>query len=177
MSKTFVKVEDFTGAFNNLIEAVRVRKTLIGIPEEDNARNPEDGNQPIGNAAILYINNFGSPANNIPPRPVMNIGIFNAQDEIVEELKKAVQNGFKKGSRALNQYYERVGIIGSNSVKRTINDQIGIDPPAESTLEARRARGFKGTKALLVTGQTRNAITYVVTDGSTRETAPPSREA
>ncbi|MFI5416190.1 MAG: hypothetical protein ACHQXJ_02430, partial [Nitrososphaerales archaeon] len=62
-------------------------------------------------------------------------------------------------------YYERAGIIAANACKKVINDQEGLKPPAPATLKARKyitASGFKGTKSLLVTGQVRNAITYVV---------------
>lgn len=161
MSKPFLKIEDFTGPFMDAVRTLKKMETLIGIPEDENPRD----DAPIGNAALLFINNFGSPANNIPPRPVMEIGIRNAQDAIAVEMKNAAVKGLSKGSKAVTQYYERVGIIGSNSVKRAINDQIGIEPPAESTIKGREARGFKGTKALLVTGQMRNAITYVVKEG------------
>lgn len=162
--KPFLKVEDFTKAFMNAVDALQVKRTLVGIPEEENNRGPglEGEEQSIGNAALLFINNFGSPANNIPPRPVMEIGIRNAQDAITEEMKNAAKRGLSKGGAAITQYFERVGIIASNSVKRAINDQIDIEPPAESTLKGRQAKGFKGTKALIVTGQMRNAITYVV---------------
>ena len=36
---------------------------------------------------------------------------------------------------------------------------------SDATLETRESEGFKGTKALIVTGQMRNAITYVVKKG------------
>ena len=161
MSKPFVKIEDFTDAFTNSLKAIQHKKVLVGIPEDENQRTSDPGS-PIGNAALLFINNFGSPANNIPPRPVMNIGIFAAQDEITEQMKLAATNAFKKDGSVMNRYYERAGIVASNSIKRVINDQIGIESPAESTLKRREAEGFKGTKALIVTAQMRNAITYVV---------------
>lgn len=164
MSKSFVKVEDFTKAFLDVIETLKVKRTLVGIPEGENSRNEEGQDQPIGNAALLYINNFGSPANNIPPRPVMSIGIFNAQDEIAEQMKKSAIAGFKQGAPAIDKYYQRTGIIASNSIKRTINDQIGIEPISFATELGRKRRGFMGEKALIVTGQMRNAITYVVED-------------
>lgn len=157
MSKPFLKIEDFTKAVLDGVKALKKYETLVGIPAEDNEREG-----PIGNAALLAINHFGSPVNNIPPRPVLTIGIFNAQDAIAEEMKKAIQMGLKKGGAAVGIYYERIGIIASNSVKRVINDQTGIAEPASSTIRSRERRGFKGQKALLVTGQLRNAITYVV---------------
>lgn len=152
-------VDDFTSNFNKIVNSFKKDSVLVGIPETENNR---DETGPIGNAALLAINNFGSPANNIPARPVMQIGIRNAQEKIAEQFKTAAQNAFSKGTQVLETYYERAGIIASQSVKKAINDQEGIKGPADSTLQERKARGFKGTKALVVTGQMRNAITYVV---------------
>jgi len=159
MSKPFLKISDFTKVVMDGVAALKSYETLVGIPQDEGPREEQGG---INNAALLFINNFGSPGQNIPPRPVMDIGIRGAQDEIADEMKNAAKAALSKGSKAVAMYYERAGIIASNSVKRTINDQIDIEGPADSTLRAREARGFKGTKSLVVTGQLRNAITYVV---------------
>lgn len=160
MSKpTLTVTNDFTKEFNAIIKKFRKDEVLVGIPEEDDTR--EDDDAMIGNAALLAINEFGSPMNNIPPRPVMAIGIRNAQEEIALQFKLCVQSVLSKGFEALDIYYNRAGLIASNSVKKAINSQEGIDGPADSTLAARKRAGFKGTKALIVTGQMRNAITYV----------------
>jgi hypothetical protein len=150
---------DFTENFNAIIKRFRHDDVLVGIPEQDSERKDDD---PIGNAALLAINEFGSAVNNIPPRPVMAIGIRKAKDEIAEQFRQAAVNALKQGFAALDTYFERAGIIASNSVKKVINSQEGIKGPSEATLAARKAQGFKGTKALVVTGQMRNAITYVV---------------
>jgi hypothetical protein len=161
MSKErFTVTSDFTKDFNEIIKSFKNDNVLVGIPENKTDRKE---NAPINNATLLAINNFGSPINNIPARPVMSIGIKNAQDDIAEQYKLAIKNAFSKGFSALDTYYNRAGIIASNSIKKAINDQLGIEEPSEATLKAREARGFKGTKALVVTGQMRNAITYVVT--------------
>ncbi len=160
MSKPTLKVTaDFTEDFKKIVESFKHDKVLVGIPQDENARSEEG---PIGNAAILFINNFGSPANNIPPRPVMEIGIHGAQEKIAEEFKKCAKASITKGLPALDIYYERVGTIASNSIKRAITSQIGIAPPSEGTLKARARNGNSSQKSLLVTGQLRNAITYVV---------------
>lgn len=162
MSKANVTVTaDFTKDVNKIIASFKSDAVIVGIPEEKTDRKE---NGPINNATLLAINNFGSPQNNIPARPVMTIGIGNAQDAIADQFKLAIKNALSKGISALGTYYERVGIIASNSIKKAINDQIGFPGPAESTLRARKAKGFKGTKSLVVTGQMRNAITYVVND-------------
>lgn len=136
------------------------KQTLVGIPADESQREGDN----ITNAAILAINEFGSPANNIPASRPLATGIRNAQAAITEQFKKAAQSVLTKGQLALDQYFERAGIIASNSVKLAINTQDGMDPPAESTIRARESRGFKGIKRLIVTGQLRNAITYVVRD-------------
>lgn len=159
MSKPVMVTEDFTDDFNKIVKSFKRDAVLVGIPQEEAKR---DESTLINNATILAINEFGSPLNNIPPRPVMAIGLKNAQNEITDQFKLAVQKAFSQGISALNTYYNRAGIIASNSIKKVINSQEDIDPPSEATLEARKSKGFKGTKALIVTGQMRNSITYVV---------------
>jgi hypothetical protein len=164
MKPTLKITKDFTEEFNKTIKKFKNDAVLVGIPEADTYRkkNKHDEDSPITNAAILAINHFGSPANNIPPRPVLSIGIKLAQNEIAEQFKQACIQALSKGFSAVDTYYNRAGLVAANSVKLAINDQEGIDEPAESTLARRRAQGFKGDKALIVTGQLRNSITYVV---------------
>jgi LmbE family N-acetylglucosaminyl deacetylase len=156
--------EDFTEKVNKILASFKRDVVLVGIPQ-DHTQRTDANHTTINNATILAINEFGSPLNNIPPRPVMKLGIKNCQKEVADAFKEAVQKSFAEGINALPTYYNRAGIIASNSIKKVINSQEGIKPPKESTLKARKyinKGGFKGTKALLVTGQLRNAITYVV---------------
>lgn len=160
MSKpTLTITGDFTEEFNKIVKSFKKDAVLVGIPQEETQRTND---QMINNATLLAINNFGSPLNNIPPRPVMSIGIRSAQPEISEQFKLAAQKSFAEGIDALGTYYNRAGIIASNAIKKAINSQERIEPPADSTLASRKSAGFTGTKALIVTGQMRNAITYVV---------------
>ena len=169
MKPSLTVTSDFTKDFNEAVKRFRHDEVLVGIPAEKTDRKDEKTDRKddsaINNATILAINEFGSPRNKIPARPVMAIGIRNAQKEIAEEFRKAATNILSKGVSALDTYYNRAGIIASTSIKKAINSQEGIDPPEKSTIAARRAAGFKGTKALVVTGQMRSAITYVVKRG------------
>lgn len=163
--------KDFTDNINKTVATLKNSKVLVGIPSEDNARRTEEDRKesPFGNAAILAINHFGSESGHIPPRPVLTIGIRNSKAAVAEQFKKAATAALEGGSNAANVYYERAGTIAANACKKVINDQDGIQAPAESTIKARKyltKSGFKGEKALLVTGQVRNAITYVVKGGS-----------
>jgi len=159
---TLVVTKDITKQINDTIARFRKDAVLVGIPEEDTKRDKSD---PINNATLLAINEFGSPGQNIPARPAMSIGILNAQDAIAAQFRKAAVTALSQGLAALTPAYERAGIIAANSVKKAINDQEGFAPPSEATLAHRRAAGFNGTKALIVTGQLRNAITSVVKEG------------
>lgn len=160
MGKPTLKIQsDFTRQFKETVDSFKSDAVLVGIPEQKTSRKEEE---PINNAAILAINEFGSPAQNIPARPVMATGLRKAKDEIADQFKLAVQRSFEQGIDALDTYYNRAGIIASNSIKKVINSQEGIKPPSDATLLSRKRDGFKGTKALIVTGQMRNAITYVV---------------
>lgn len=168
MKPTLKVTSDFTAEFNRIIKKFKSDEVLIGIPESAAARQPgPDASpaEPINNATILAMANFGSAANNIPAWPLMAIGIRNAKNEIAEQYKQAAINALKRGFSALTVFYERAGIIASNSIKKTINDQEDAPSLSPVTLAQRKARGFKGDKRLVVTGQTRNAITYVVKGG------------
>lgn len=162
-SKPFLKISDFTKAFNDSIKSLKDLETLVGIPSSKSARDPEENGDktPINNAGIMFINEFGSSDGKIPARPAMRNGIKNAQEAIAAEFKKCAQSVIGK-PQSTDAYFERVGIIASNSIKKVINDQDGIQHIAFSTALGRLRDGFKGDKALIVTGQLRNSITYVV---------------
>jgi hypothetical protein len=168
-AQPYMKVtSDFTETFNAAIKRFKNDAVLVGIPQTEDKREEQEKGT-IGNAALLAINNFGSPVNNIPARPVMKIGIRNAQEAIAEQFKLAARAVLKEGQSAITKYYDRAGMVASQAIKKAINDQDGIKPPAESTLKARKyltQKGFKGTKALVVTGQLRNAITWVLRGGA-----------
>lgn len=156
---------DKTSDFEKIISKFKRDAILVGIPEVETTRktNPlADEKETITNASLLAIAQFGSPINNIPARPVMTIGLRNAQSEIVDQLRQGAKLAMTQGFSAIDVYYNRAGLIAANSIKKAINSQEGFEGPSDATLAARKAAGFKGTKALIVTGQMRNAITYVI---------------
>lgn len=163
MSKTNVKVtKDITKEILANIKKFRFDKVLVGIPEEKSDRKEEEG---PSNAYLLAIHEFGSPQNNIPPRHPLATGMRLAKDEIAKELSKAAAAFLSAGTAAVDKYYDRAGLIAASSVKRVINDNIDMPEPPKATLKSRQSKGFEGTKSLVVTGQLRNAITWVVKKG------------
>lgn len=163
-----MKSGDFKVVFDNtakFLEGLKVLSTevMVGIPS-NNSERKEDEEQEFNNAAIGYINENGSDVNGIPPRPHLVPGIRLVQKEISDEFKKAAKIAFTNPEQA-KKHYVRAGIIASNSVKKVITDQLEFVPLSPKTIAARKLAGAEGTKALIRTGQYRNAITYVLSGG------------
>lgn len=132
-------------------------EVLVGVPDTEAGRRDRE----INNAALAYIHDNGSPAQNIPARPFMRPGIEAARGRLEHRLlaagKKAIAGKVDEAHKEL----EAVGLIAQSSIRTTINK--GIPPPLKpKTLSARRRRGRSGTKPLIDTGQLRNSINYIV---------------
>lgn len=144
-----------------MIKSFKDEEVLIGIPQAKTDRKEDEEGEPT-NAFLLFINEHGSPINNIPARQPMAKGIRKAQEAIAEQFKKMAQNVFSQGVQAIDIYLNRAGFIASSSIKNVITTQDDIAPPSDVTLAIRKQMGIKSTKALIVTGQMRNAITHVI---------------
>jgi len=152
------------------------KDVLVGVPDS-NAERGDD--QPISNAAIGYIMETGSPANNIPARPHLVPGIQDVQEEVAERLGKGAKAALSGSQAGADAALNAAGLIGQRGVRAKITDGPFV-PLAESTLRARARRGRKGAakelasraagnqadnanaKPLIDTGQYRQSITYVI---------------
>lgn len=144
----------------DLLKAVRdLTKTrvLVGIPDANAGRN--DG--PVSNAVIGYIQEFGSPAQNIPERPFLVPGVQSVEEKTVERLKKAGQAALSGDTAAVEQAQHAIGLEAQSAVRAKIQGG-PFAPLSERTLARRRARGRTGEKPLVDTGQLRNSVTYVI---------------
>lgn len=182
-----IKKLDKAGNFLKAVTTLTKTQVFVGVPREKTTR--DEG--AISNAALAYIHENGAPEANIPARPFMKPGIDSVKDRIAAELKKTAQMVLKSVSVNVSQKdmqagLNRAGIVAVNAIRAKISE--GIPPPlAESTIKGRirRVKGKKrrariqaaldaGTPAsriggaegvftpLVVTGQLRNAITYVL---------------
>ena len=143
---------------------LELKSVYVGIPAEKTERDAgDDGDDgPMNNATLGYIHEHGSPAANIPARPFMEPGIKDGAPLIEKYLRQAGSLQIKGATQdKVDRQLHLAGLAAQNAVRAVIN--AGVPPPlADSTLAARKRRGFKGEKSLIVTGQLRNAITYVV---------------
>jgi len=151
--------KDNVAALLSNIQSMTRKEVLVGVPGDLAARS----GTPINNAALAAIHNNGSPVNNVPARPFLIPGVENAQPQILRLLEAGARRGLERPSE-VEDALERAGIVAAMSAKRVITSQEGFEPLAQGTLNARARKGFKGTKALIQTGQLLNSITHVVRD-------------
>lgn len=141
------------------LHALTGRDVLVGIPSSATAR--KEKGEPMDNATLGYIHEFGAPRANIPARPFLIPGIENGKDAINKQLQAATVAALSGNADEVDRRLHAAGLTAQNYVRARINSGI---PPAltDATLAARRRRGRTGDKPLIDTGQLRNAITYVI---------------
>lgn len=149
-------VKDNLRALLGNIRAMESQKVLIGIPESKSSRS--DG---VGNAALGYIHENGSPARNIPARPFLVPGVDQAGPEIANVLKGYARQALSD-KQAVAKGLNAAGLIAQSTVKMRIRNSEGFAPLAPKTIAARKRKGSKGESPLIRTGQLLNSITYVV---------------
>lgn len=135
------------------------KDVLVGIPESKDERDDGD----IGNAAIGYINENGSPAQNIPPRPHLKPGVRSVEQDFMPHLKSAARKALEGDTEGAVTSLDRAGTVAANGVKRYITIT-GFTPLADATIANRLRRGRTGNKPLIDTGEHRRSITHVVRD-------------
>ena len=182
MARPTIKItRDRVADLDRAIRSLADRRVLVGFPQETAGRKEGD----ISNAEIAYIQNFGAPEANIPPREFMEPGVRGVLPQLTEGLKHATQIGIEQSDAELDKALMRVGMIGAQGIKAAINSN--TPPPlAESTVAARIARrksaSWKASRqagvaanigagnapgegifrTLVDTAQLRNAATYVI---------------
>lgn len=139
------------------IESMSKKSVLIGIPSDKTIR-PE---VPQTNAELGYLHEHGSPARNIPARPFLIPGVKAANENTTKILKEYAGKALQD-YKAIDNGLNAAGLFAQNSVKKYIIAQTNFTPLSAATIAQRKAKGFKGTKALIRTGQLLNSITYVV---------------
>ncbi len=151
-----------TDAAQGILDALKTlanKDVLVGIPESKDERDDGD----IGNAAIGYINENGSPAQNIPPRPHLKPGVKSVEPDFLPHLKVAAQKALEGNAEGAVASLDRAGTVAANGVKRYITIT-GFTPLADATIANRLHRGRTGNKPLIDTGEYRRSITHVVRD-------------
>ncbi|WP_322067493.1 hypothetical protein [Burkholderia cenocepacia] len=153
-----MKIDRLDEVLKSIAGLVR-QEVLVGVPDSTAGRKNEG--EPLSNAEIGYIQETGSPANNIPARPHLVPGVQDARPKFEPQLQKGVEAALDGDLEQVQRRLNMAGIAAQNSVRAKVNSNIAPEL-AESTLEARRRRGVTRENTLVDTGQYRNSITYVI---------------
>ncbi len=147
-----------TMTIDNVADIVRAvamltkEQVMIGIPAENAMRDPADGDT-INNAQIGYINEFGVPEKNIPPRPHLIPGVQDYLPNGIKRLKAAADAAIEGQAPKVRDQFNAIGLEAVSSVRNLIQNK--IDPPlAPRTIEARMARRTKGESRARASGLT-----------------------
>jgi len=132
---------------------------LVGIPEDESMR--QDGQ--INNAALLYIHSNGSPANNIPARPVLEPALEHSKERLGEITGKAIKAAMAGDSADMRAQLDKAGMAGQDAVKDWFtNPSNGFAPLKPETARRKEKKGSSVERPLIDTSDLRNSITYVV---------------
>ena len=142
---TVDQVADFLEALKNMT----AKQVLAGFPEDEAPREDAEGNpEPITNAALGYIHNFGAPEQNIPARPFMIPGIEASADKISSYMQQAGTAALDGNQQQMDGAMLAAALTAKSGIQNKITDG-PFEPLAESTLKARARRGRSGAQGEL----------------------------
>ena len=117
---------------------------LVGIPAEKASRP----GTPINNAALAYIHEFGSPAQNIPARPFLFPGVRAIQPQAIALFKQGGRDVLQ-GATSPSVVLNKVGLLARNSVVNAITDPVPPFVPLKpATIRARLRKTAAGRRKL-----------------------------
>jgi hypothetical protein len=161
--------DDLTPMINKALKEMGDAVVYVGVPADSKPRKVEEGEKdPPTNAELAYWHNYGDARDRYPPRPVLEPGVEDAKDKILEILK-AGSKSVLDGKSTINRVLGLVGTAAVSSVKNRITNSIDLPPLSPTTVAIRKLKAtkkgnkkFSGERPLLDTAQLMNAFTYVV---------------
>lgn len=124
------------------IDALTGNKILIGIP----ATNAGRTDTPMDNASIGYVQEFGSPAQNIPPRPFLLPGVRDAQDRVIGRLRQSLLYAMAGKKETTIRALHAVGMTAASAVKMRMRTGPFM-PLSDATIYKRAHRNTTTGKA------------------------------
>ena len=169
------KIVGVTMTSDNVADVVRAvaeltkQQVLIGVAAENAMRDPDDGDGP-SYSEVGYINEFGVPERNIPPRPHLVPGVQVYLPTAVKRLKAAAVGALNGDTKAITTQFNAIGLEASSSVQDMIHGTLS-PPLSPKTIYARQhrktlkglpvARRF-GTQPLIDFGRYILHLSYVI---------------
>lgn len=168
------------------IQALVGKEVLVGIPATTAER--EISGDPVNNAELGYIHEYGAPASNVPARPFLIPGISGVMKNITPHMQKAVKAAMDGNASKVEAEMAAAGLIAQAGAQKEINSG-AFEPLKPSTIRNRQrsrqtksmreseqkyleliaqgstpeqAQADAGIRPLINTGELRNSITYVI---------------
>lgn len=142
---------------DNLIDKIASKKLEVGFFEHSAY---EDGT-PV--AGVASVQEFGSVANNIPPRPFFNPAIEKNEAKYSKIMAKSLE-GVIEGKKSVEQSLSQLGAIVKGDIQTSIS-QVQSPPLSPRTIKARANKsGKSSTKPLVDTGLMIQSVDYEVSD-------------
>lgn len=88
------------------IDVLGGNEALIGIPSDKSGRSDE----PFGNAEIGYVQENGSPVNNIPARPFLKPGVEACMPEAILLLEEAAREALRGDAQGVKARLTAIGM-------------------------------------------------------------------
>ena len=118
------------------IASLTKKQVLVGIPDS-NTNRQQVTPDPITNAALGYIHEFGEPSQNIPARPFLIPGVQKALPTALRILQQAADAALDGNSGQADRLLHRVGLLASAMTKKEIMTA-NFAPLRPSTIRNRR---------------------------------------
>ncbi|MGG3012293.1 hypothetical protein ABEO98_22765 [Brevibacillus parabrevis] len=116
----------------------------------------ESGEMPYSKAYQMFIQSFGSPLWQSPPRPVIEPAIEHNKDVIATQLRNVMQTALD--GQNLEPELHKAGLMGQNFARGWFTNPANNWPPnSPSTVKKKGSN-----QPLINTGELRKSITYVI---------------
>lgn len=132
----------------------------VGIPQEESSR---ENSGEVSNAELLFIHTNGSPANNIPARPVIEPALKDDSERLSKMMAESAKMVFQGNKDEAIRKMKLAGMRGQNVTRAWfVNPKNGWAPNAPSVYKKKIEKGSTDPRPLIDTGELRKSITYVV---------------
>ena len=149
--------KDNTKMLKQALATLSRRIVVVGYPEDKSVSRSDAAG--ITNASLAFIQDRGSPANHIPPRPFLQPGVESVENPIQKRLAQGARAALDGDEGGVDKSLNAAGLTAQAGVRAYITNG-NFTPLKPGTIKGRQRKGFMGTKPLIVTGQLRNAVNY-----------------
>ena len=116
-------------------------------------------------AQIAVIHEFGSPAHNLPARPILKTAA-SRYHPLLERVTAKLYKSFLYGEQTETQALAKLGVFWEGKLRGIFTDSPGWAPLRPATIARKTRAGNTGDAILIDTGHLRRSITSAVVGAS-----------